>query len=136
MLVLTRKNGQKIQIGDDITITVLRVKGRSVRVGIDAPEEVRIVRSELPVLTEAIDLEFDDAVDAEIPSPTPSHDDPVDRREKRCRLGSSEATRALNRARVQTERSCLLGPSSPRSNSGVRMPARMNASAVGSMRIH
>jgi carbon storage regulator CsrA len=47
MLVLTRKIDQKIQIGDDITITVIQVKGRYVRLGIDAPTQVRILRSEL-----------------------------------------------------------------------------------------
>lgn len=47
MLVLTRKTQQQIQIGDKITITILRVKGNSVRVGIDAPRDERIIRSEL-----------------------------------------------------------------------------------------
>lgn len=48
MLVLTRKQDQQIQIGDNITLTILRVKGNTVRVGIDAPREVRVVRGELP----------------------------------------------------------------------------------------
>lgn len=48
MLVLTRKTEQKIQIGADITITILRVKGQSVRIGIDAPQHVRVLRAELP----------------------------------------------------------------------------------------
>jgi carbon storage regulator CsrA len=47
MLVLTRKTEQKIQIGENITITVIRVKGQSVRIGIEAPTEVRVMRSEL-----------------------------------------------------------------------------------------
>ncbi len=48
MLVLTRKLSQQIKIGDNITLTVLRVKGNTVRLGIDAPRDVRVVRSELP----------------------------------------------------------------------------------------
>ena len=48
MLVLTRKNKEQIQIGDGITVTVLRVKGKSVRIGVDAPRDVRILRAELP----------------------------------------------------------------------------------------
>ena len=48
MLVLTRKTQQSIQIGENITITVLRVKGRSVRIGIEAPNEVKVLRAELP----------------------------------------------------------------------------------------
>ena len=47
MLVLSRKTGQQILIGDNITITILQVKGRTVRVGIDAPADVRVLRSEL-----------------------------------------------------------------------------------------
>jgi carbon storage regulator CsrA len=49
-LVLTRKTQQKIQIGDNITITILQVKGQSVRVGIDAPKNVRVLRTELSLL--------------------------------------------------------------------------------------
>lgn len=49
MLVLTRKLSQQIKISDNITLTVLRVKGNTVRLGIEAPRDVRIVRSELPV---------------------------------------------------------------------------------------
>ena len=47
MLVLTRKADQKIQIGPNITITVIEVKGRYVRLGIEAPRDIRIVRSEI-----------------------------------------------------------------------------------------
>ena len=49
MLVLTRKMQERIQIGSNITITILRVKGNTVRVGIDAPREIRVVRGELTV---------------------------------------------------------------------------------------
>ena len=48
MLVLTRKQNEQIQIGDDICLTVLRIKGNTVRLGIDAPASVRVVRGELP----------------------------------------------------------------------------------------
>lgn len=47
MLVLSRKLGEKIRIGDDITIVVASIKGNVVRIGIEAPENVRILRSEL-----------------------------------------------------------------------------------------
>jgi carbon storage regulator CsrA len=47
MLVLTRKTQEQIQIGNNITITILRVKGQSVQIGIEAPREVRVLRSEL-----------------------------------------------------------------------------------------
>jgi carbon storage regulator CsrA len=48
MLVLSRKINEQIQIGDDITVTIVRVKGKAVGIGIEAPQQVRILRSELP----------------------------------------------------------------------------------------
>src|SRR5262249_28548433 len=47
MLVLTRKLMEKLFIGDDICITVVRLEGGQVRLGIDAPREVTVVRAEL-----------------------------------------------------------------------------------------
>jgi carbon storage regulator len=47
MLVLTRKPGEKIVIQGGITVTVVQVDGGRVRIGIDAPEDVRILRGEL-----------------------------------------------------------------------------------------
>jgi len=47
MLVLTRKVGESIVIGEGITVTVVDVKGDTVRVGVDAPREVKVQRSEV-----------------------------------------------------------------------------------------
>ena len=47
MLVLSRKVGEKLVVGDHITVVVQRVKGNRVTIGIDAPNDVRIVRGEL-----------------------------------------------------------------------------------------
>ncbi|MCA9260187.1 MAG: carbon storage regulator [Planctomycetales bacterium] len=47
MLVLTRKQNEQIRIGDDIVITIVRTKGKAVRVGIQAPEHLSILRGEL-----------------------------------------------------------------------------------------
>ncbi|MCL1808097.1 MAG: carbon storage regulator CsrA [Oscillospiraceae bacterium] len=47
MLVLTRKTNQSISLGENIRVTVLDVEGDRVSIGIDAPREVRIFRSEL-----------------------------------------------------------------------------------------
>ena len=47
MLVLSRKVGQKILIGDNISVTVVRVGQGGVRIGIEAPEEMEVVREEL-----------------------------------------------------------------------------------------
>ncbi len=47
MLVLSRKIGQKIIVNDSIILTITAVKGNMVRVGIDAPPHIRIVREEI-----------------------------------------------------------------------------------------
>ena len=47
MLVLSRKVGEKILIGGDISVTVVRVSGGGVRIGIEAPSEMAVVREEL-----------------------------------------------------------------------------------------
>lgn len=47
MLVLTRKHQEKIRIGEHIVITVLKTKGKTVRLGIEAPSEVPVIRGEL-----------------------------------------------------------------------------------------
>lgn len=47
MLVLTRKHNETLSIGNDIVITIVRVQGDSVRIGIQAPKDIRIMRSEL-----------------------------------------------------------------------------------------
>ncbi|MEX2113370.1 MAG: carbon storage regulator [Pirellulales bacterium] len=48
MLVLSRKIGEKVVIGDGIVVVVKRIHGQRVTFGIEAPESVRIVRGELP----------------------------------------------------------------------------------------
>lgn len=47
MLVLSRKQGEVIEIGDEIEITVLEISGTRVKLGIDAPQHVRIKRKEI-----------------------------------------------------------------------------------------
>ena len=47
MLVLSRKVGERIWIGEDISVTVVRITGGGVRIGIEAPSETPVVREEL-----------------------------------------------------------------------------------------
>ena len=55
MLVLTRKQKEVIKIGDNITVTIMRVHGQTVRVGIEAPRDVRVMRGELLARDAALD---------------------------------------------------------------------------------
>ena len=47
MLILTRRVGESLKIGDDVTVTVLGVKGNQVRVGVNAPKDVSVHREEI-----------------------------------------------------------------------------------------
>ena len=57
MLVLSRRAGESIVLGDDITVTILEVRGDVVRVGIDAPRSLKVHRAELLVQLEASNRE-------------------------------------------------------------------------------
>lgn len=69
MLVLSRKRGEQIVLGDDITVTVVEISGNRIKIGIEAPPYVRIVRGELNALESrrllpavcAVDEEAEDA---------------------------------------------------------------------------
>ncbi len=47
MLVVTRKTDQRIQIGPDVTVTIVRIQGQRVKIGIEAPSGIRVCREEI-----------------------------------------------------------------------------------------
>ena len=59
MLVLTRKIGEKVMIGDEISVTILDLSGNHVRLGINAPETVEIHREEIYVKIQNESLDVD-----------------------------------------------------------------------------
>ena len=57
MLVLSRKAGERIWIGDKISVTIVRITGGGVRIGIEAPDELPVVREELKLKMEQAMME-------------------------------------------------------------------------------
>jgi carbon storage regulator len=71
MLVLSRRVGEKLVIGDNITVVVNRMAGNRVSLGIEAPDDVRIVRGELSSIVRSFEEESADE-DVSTPIPVPN----------------------------------------------------------------
>lgn len=62
MLVLSRKESERIRLGDSIVITIVRVSGDKVRLGIEAPSDVLVLRDELKPLTLPLPASSDEPI--------------------------------------------------------------------------
>ena len=70
MLILTRRVGETLMIGDEVTVTVLGVKGNQVRIGVNAPKDIAVHREEI---YERIKREQDDSAHA-VSQPQPGQE--------------------------------------------------------------
>jgi carbon storage regulator len=70
MLVITRKSGERVCLGDEITITVLDIAGSSVRLGIEAPAEVPVYRHEIWEAVKAENRAAAEASASDLPAPS------------------------------------------------------------------
>lgn len=91
MLVLSRKAGERIQIGDNVTVIVQRISGNRVALGIEAPDHVKIIRGEL----ERLVTQFDDP-QPEVPSTSSSSSRPP--QESSSRRGTRPSRLVVHRA--------------------------------------
>lgn len=71
MLILTRRVGESIKIGDDVSITVLRVKGNQVRLGVNAPRTVSVQREEISERIKSEDVNTSAIIELDAPEGTP-----------------------------------------------------------------
>jgi carbon storage regulator len=76
MLVLSRRQNERILLGDSVVVTVVRVSGEKVRIGIEAPPEVRVWRDDLGLPRDAVALEGAGVSTAAIPADGRTVEDP------------------------------------------------------------
>ena len=67
MLVLSRKQNERIRVGDSVVVTVVRVSGDKVRIGIEAPRSMRVLRDELEDERDEVELTLTNALPLTLP---------------------------------------------------------------------
>ena len=135
MLVLSRKTQQQIQIGPHVTITILKVKGDTVRIGIEAPQEGCVLRSEV-----AGKIAQAENVSGEAEATVRSALAATEReRVRTARIAGGQPPVARRTSRIELASSFAVGRSSLRAHLAARSPVGTStarpagALAVGSM---
>ncbi len=72
MLIVTRRAGEKIMLGDDIVVEVMEIAGNTVRIGIQAPRSLPVYREEIWDVVRAENRAAADAAPATLPEPKPA----------------------------------------------------------------
>ena len=67
MLVLSRKQNERIRVGDSVVVTIVRVSGDKVRIGIEAPPSMRVLRDELEDEVDEVELTLTNALPMSLP---------------------------------------------------------------------
>ena len=67
MLILSRKQNERIRVGDSVVVTVVRVSGDKVRIGIEAPQSMRVLRDELEDERDEVELTLTNALPLTLP---------------------------------------------------------------------
>lgn len=67
MLVLSRKQNERIRVGDSVVVTIVRVSGDKVRIGIEAPPSMRVLRDELDDAGDEVELTLTNALPLALP---------------------------------------------------------------------
>ena len=67
MLVLSRKQNERIRVGDSVVVTVVRVSGDKVRIGIEAPPSMRVLRDELEDEADEVELTLTNTLPLSLP---------------------------------------------------------------------
>jgi len=75
MLVLSRKQNERIRVGDSVVVTIVRVSGDKVRIGIEAPADMRVLRDELRPDGFEVDCREGAALDIGVALPAPARAD-------------------------------------------------------------
>ncbi len=105
MLVLTRRLGESIQIGDDVVVTLLDVQGSQVRVGIRAPGSVKILRTELLAARRVQDIEtLDRNALGSVSNKQPEPDDDSDHTQTESHVRTPHVTETSPSPRIRVKR--------------------------------